>query len=628
MFRMSYCLNPSCRKPQNPDDAKFCLSCGTKLLLGDRYRAISPLGAGGFGRTLRAIDEHRPSKPDCAIKQFIPLDLGVRQAAKALELFHQEAERLDQLGQHPQIPTLLAHFSQEQRQYLVQEFIAGATLAQELSTQGQFSEVQVRQILLDLLPVLEFIHQQHVIHRDIKPENIIRRQGDQQLVLVDFGAAKFATETLLSRTGTVISSAGYTAPEQLLGKAVFASDLFSLASTCIHLLTERPPSDLFDTAEDSWQWHQFLPVPISDVLRRILDQMLARATRRRYASAKAVLQDLLPVVPAAPTILPSTTRGRAQPDPTIGPEAAPPRWRCVRTLAGHSQAMVGVAIVSELSGETLVSISEDGTIKLWDLNSWMLAGILGAHTGRVNAIAVAGDGPTLICGGETGNLGLWNLATGEWVETLNAHQRSIRAIATSMDHKLLITGGNDRTIKCWHLAKRELLSNLAAETTVYSLALSADQQFLVSGGYDGIIRIWQTATGKLLQRLHWQLGPIQALSIRPGEPLLAAGGQDGTIRLWQLPNRHPIQTLTKHAQPIRCLCFSPNGQFLATGSEDGVIKLWNLETGQLQQSLKEHTGIISSLCFSADGQILASASHDQTVKLWRSHSPVPTAKNG
>jgi len=291
-----YCLNPDCQHPENPRDAVSCHSCGSELLLSDRYRAIHPLGQGGFGRTFRGVDESNPNHPDCAIKQFFPKHSSTTNQEKAAELFEQEAQRLKTLGHHSQIPQLLDYFSQDKRQYLVQEFIHGQNLATELASEGSFSELKIRLLLRDLLPVLQFIHSHQVIHRDIKPENIIRRLGYGNLVLVDFGAAKFATETILERTGTVIGSAAYTAPEQVRGKAVFASDLYSLGVTCIHLLTQIPPFDLLDSHEDAWVWQDYLNGnrSISKPLAKILNTLLQRATKRRYQSAEAVLKDLNP----------------------------------------------------------------------------------------------------------------------------------------------------------------------------------------------------------------------------------------------------------------------------------------------------------------------------------------------
>ncbi len=290
---MSYCLNPDCPYPHNNLDAKFCQRCGAKLLLGDRYRSLRPIGSGGMGQTFLAVDESIPSKPQCVIKQFRLLDQGSRNLEKAAALFRQEAVRLDDLGHHPQIPALLGHYERSPRQYLVQEFIDGQNLAQELDQCGAFNETKIRRLLNDLLPVLQFIHEHQVIHRDIKPENIIRRRADGNLVLVDFGAAKSATTTSLAKTGTVIGSAGYAAPEQGFGKATFASDIYSLGVTCIHLLTLIPPFDLFDSGDGKWIWRDYLVENyISPELGLVLDKMLESAIARRYQSAEEVLNAL------------------------------------------------------------------------------------------------------------------------------------------------------------------------------------------------------------------------------------------------------------------------------------------------------------------------------------------------
>jgi serine/threonine protein kinase len=311
---MSYCLNPNCQKPSNnPANAKFCLNCGANLLLGDRYRPTKSIAREGFGIALLAEDEFKPSKPPCVIKQFFPLEHN--NAPKAVELFRQEAVRLEQLGKHPQIPELLAHFEEGARLYIVQEFIDGKNLAQELVQTGFFREHQIRSLLQDLLPVLQFIHKGQVIHRDIKPDNIIRRtpptppyqggansnscsppyQGGVRggLVLVDFGAAKYVASGTFARTGTTIGSAGYAAPEQTVGKAVFASDIYSLGVTCIHLLTGIEPFDLYDASESKFVWQNYLiDNPVSEELARILNKMLELPLNKRYKSADEVLQDL------------------------------------------------------------------------------------------------------------------------------------------------------------------------------------------------------------------------------------------------------------------------------------------------------------------------------------------------
>ena len=288
--RVCYCVNRDCQHPKNPNDAETCNSCGSSLLLKNRYRVVKPIGQGGFGRTFKGIDESKPFRPACTIKQFWVQ--GNNNTEKAAELFPKEAKRLHKLGSHPQIPALLDYFSDANGQYLVQEFISGVNLSRELSREGRWDEHKIRQLLLDLLPVLQFIHDRQVIHRDVKPENIIRRHSDRTLILVDFGAAKLVTDTALGKTGTVIGSAAYTAPEQVRGKAVFASDLYSLGVTCIHLLTQIPPFDLFDSGENTWQWRHYLHKPVSKELGKILDRLLDGATNKRYQSAAEVIEDL------------------------------------------------------------------------------------------------------------------------------------------------------------------------------------------------------------------------------------------------------------------------------------------------------------------------------------------------
>jgi len=305
---MSYCVTPGCLAPQNQHQSRFCLSCGCKLSLKERYRSIQPIGSGGFGRTFLAVDEDIPSKPRCVIKQLYLQTQNSLILKKAVELFHQEAEHLDELGKHPQIPTLFAHFEQSKHLYLVQELIEGKTLQQELEQGGVFNETQIWELLRDLLPVLKFIHDRQVIHRDIKPANIIRRRSDNKPVLIDFGVSKLISATALLHTGTTVGSAEYMAPEQTKGKALPASDFYSLGATCIYLLTNISPFDLIDIINNRWVWRDFLPLgtQVSDRLGKILDQLLQHTIADRYQSASEVLQALNSTQKAANPVIQPT----------------------------------------------------------------------------------------------------------------------------------------------------------------------------------------------------------------------------------------------------------------------------------------------------------------------------------
>ncbi|MBD2356519.1 GUN4 domain-containing protein [Tolypothrix sp. FACHB-123] len=291
---MKLCPNIDCLYPHNVDTARFCIRCGKQLLLKDRYHLLHLIGRGGFGITFLAVDEQDPTKSHCVIKQFCCESATGKSFEKAVELFRQEAVRLGEL-QHPQIPQLLEYFELDTDLYLVEEWIPGKTLAEELETQGLFSEAQIWEILQQLLPVLQFIHVRQVIHRDIKPANIMRRSAvggtGKDLVLIDFGVAKQITATALLYTGTTVGSPGYMAPEQMRGKALPASDLYGLGVSCIYLLTGISPFDLFDETSDRWVWRDYIlnKDAVSNRLAAILDKLVQNSLPQRYKSAAEAL---------------------------------------------------------------------------------------------------------------------------------------------------------------------------------------------------------------------------------------------------------------------------------------------------------------------------------------------------
>jgi formylglycine-generating enzyme required for sulfatase activity/tRNA A-37 threonylcarbamoyl transferase component Bud32 len=291
---MICCINPDCPNPQNPDGQTYCISCGVKLvpILRSRYRLIKPIGQGGFRRTYLAKDIDRLNLR-CVVKQLVPNGQGTWAINKAIELFQKEAKQLQQLGQHHQIPSLDAYFEEGNYWYLVQQFIDGDNLLELLEYGGIWQESQVKQMLLKLLPVLKFIHEQKIIHRDIKPENIMRRRSDGLLVLIDFGVSKELSGIMTFKPGTQIGSQGYAPIEQMKGGEAYpASDLFSLGVTAFHLLTGIHPFSLWVDQGYSWtaNWRQYLKSSIDPGFALIFDKLLAKDIQQRYLSAEEVLR--------------------------------------------------------------------------------------------------------------------------------------------------------------------------------------------------------------------------------------------------------------------------------------------------------------------------------------------------
>lgn len=293
---MSYCLNPNCSHPQNthPD---ICAACGSTLLLRDRYRALQALAQGGFGATFLAQDMSLPGEPKCVVKQLRPSATSVEAMEMSRKLFAREAKTLGKVGSHPQVPRLLDYFEDDEQFYLVQEYISGLTLQQEIKRSGPISEAGVKQFLSEILPTLQFLHTQQVIHRDIKPANIIRRAEDCKLVLIDFGAVKdqVSQTTSLSEntalTAFAVGTPGFAPPEQLAMRPVYASDIYALGVTSIYLLTGKSPKDLdYNSSTGEMVWQN--KVQISDRFQAVLQKMLEGAVRHRYQSANEVLSAL------------------------------------------------------------------------------------------------------------------------------------------------------------------------------------------------------------------------------------------------------------------------------------------------------------------------------------------------
>ncbi|WP_392535497.1 pentapeptide repeat-containing protein [Nostoc sp. C117] len=295
---MSYCLNPICPNPENLVYSQRCQSCGSQLLLRDRYQVVKPLGQGGFGATFLANDQGLPGEPSCVIKQLRPSGSSPHVLQMARELFEREAKTLGKIGNHPQVPRLLDYFEDHEQFYLVQEYISGDTLQEEVKINGILSETGVKQFLSEILPLLQYIHEQKVIHRDIKPANLIRRTQDARMVLIDFGAVKNqVTQAAANQSGQTaltayaIGTPGFAPPEQMAMRPVYASDIYALGVTCIYLLTSKTPKDLdYNPTTGEIMWEQL--VQVSDHLSNVLRKMLEVSVRNRYQSATEVLRAL------------------------------------------------------------------------------------------------------------------------------------------------------------------------------------------------------------------------------------------------------------------------------------------------------------------------------------------------
>ncbi|MEB3342883.1 serine/threonine-protein kinase [Okeania sp.] len=684
---MNHRINPHNQNPE--DNGKQIVNQNETIgnhincppILKERYQTIKPLGESVWSHTFLAIDQDKPSKPPCIIKEFVSLDDRkdlIFQGQETMPIFSCDPVQLDKIGKHPQIPELLASIEHDGHRYLVQEYIEGRNLATELIENGVFRENRIWQILNQLLPVLEFIHDHHLIHGDIKPENIISRTKPgttiPEFVLVDFGVTISAHGDLLS-IGSINGSAEYAAPEQTQGKVYPKSDIYSLGTTCLHLLTMVSPFELFDIKADKWVWRDYLKYPISRHLGRILDKMVQRDHRQRYQSAAEIIKDikqgptpvdvileknkwnvtvwgtaaiaLLSLVISSRTLPP-----REQPSfssssenitlPKLKSDSYQPKRDEYTTKLPQLPPSTGIldqlspletlattsgpvwSIATSPDGRIVASGSTNGNIQLLHLKSGNNLGTLSGHDGPIWSVAITPDSRTVVSGSSDSTIKIWDIYTGRLKNTLYGHLKDVFSIAVSPDGNTIASVSKDKTIKIWDINTGLLLYSLDGHSDeVQSVVFSPDGRTLATGSNDGTVKIWNWHYGKLLRTFKAHSEPVWSVAISPDGKTLASGSWDNTIKLWDLDTysrrqivRRPEHTLRGHGEKVQSLEFSPDGNTLASGDFGGTIKLWQIDTGDLIGTLKGHSAWVN-LTFDPQGQTLISGSFDDTIKLWR-----------
>ncbi len=383
---------------ENPDHHRFCQSCGeqiivpishepisTGVILGERYRITKEIGRGGFGRTYLCEDINRFNEL-CVLKEFAPQVQSSVFLNKAQELFEREAGVMYQF-KHPQIPMFREMFRVNRGEigqlFLVQDYVAGVNyqqlLRQKLAQGKTFTEIEITEFLIQILPVLGYIHDLGVIHRDISPDNLIQREQDRLPVLIDFGGVKQvavnATTQCLpaaaNHLSTRLGKVGYAPNEQLQRGVVFHhSDLYALAATSLVLLTGKEAQDLIDPQNFSWNWRTH--IDLSSSLGSILDRMLQLRPQDRFQSA----QDILTALKSGSL---SNSSAQLQPPATV-PLQLPVVIAPVAASTNQPPSAAPVKITAQPQPKTTVSpiATEPSLLKVIGKTWLFLAAVVGA----------------------------------------------------------------------------------------------------------------------------------------------------------------------------------------------------------------------------------------------------------
>ena len=264
-------------------------------------------------------------------------------------------------------------------------------------------------------------------------------------------------------------------------------------------------------------------------------------------------------------------------------------------------------------GSTLAFASY-GTVKLWDVATWINIATLKGNTDRVNSVAFSPDGTMLASAEGYGLIKLWDVAARTNIATLEGHTDRVNSVAFSPDGTMLASGSWDGTVKLWDVATWTEIATLEGHTrAAYSVAFSPDGTTLASGSYD-IIKLWDVATWTEIATLEHRF-ENDSVAFSPDGTMLASGSWGGTIRLWDVATRTEVATLEGHTDWVTSVVFSPDGTALVSGAWDSTVRLWDVATGDSVATFRRHPNPVFSLAFLPYSTTLASGG-TWTVVLW------------
>lgn len=604
-------------------------------VIGERYRVLGVLGRGGVGTTYEA--EEVATGRHVAVKQ---LHLWHGEGDwKALELFQREARVLAGL-EHPAIPKYHEHFEIDRADgrcfYLVQELAPGVTLARSLEAGWRPSEVEVRAIADQLLAVLDYLHclSPPVIHRDLKPENVLRTE-DGRLHVVDFGAVRDTYRTL-SQGSTVVGTFGYMAPEQFRGHASPATDQYGLGALLITLLTRTLPSQIGQRkGRPDFRKHATLSAGFASWLDTLLDPEPARRfasvrqARVRLASPGPSLQfrvlRLALVLVLVSIVVPSAVWGYYQLRrsraavagaslPFRGVDAESGRLRLKKSLAAHWSAVFAVAFVDDARA---VSTSNDGAVKLWDLESGEVIRSFVGHEGRVSAAAVSADARSLVTGAMDGAR-VWAVDTGVLVRRLDG-DGEVMSVAISPKGRIA-AGFAKGNIGLYTLSDGKLTTTLEQRGRVYSVQFSPDGEKLFSSGVDGVVRAWDLATGKS-RDLGRHSRQVSEVAVSPDGRTFASASDDHSVKVWSFQPEKPMYSYDQHQDEMWSAAFSPDGKLLAVAGREGSIEVWDVYSARLADRVTASPEGVLRVRFSPNGKRLLAGTGSNLVQVYDYRQP-------
>lgn len=613
------------------------------------FDVMRVLGRGGMGIVLEAFDSRL--QRNVALKVLDPELAGdeisrqrfCREARAAASITHENVVAVYQVEKS----------GDEGLPYLVMQLIAGESLEQRLTREKKLPLREIVRIAMQAAHGLEAAYAQGLIHRDIKPGNILLESSNDRVKLTDFGLARGTEDVKLTHTGFVSGTPLYMAPEQAMGEEPdHRSDLFSLGAVLYEMCAGQPPfagnsalAILKQIADTKHRPLRELNPEIPEWLADTIDMLLAKKPADRMQSATHLVE-LLDFHWA----LMKTT---SEDVPTVcvieaRKEQIRNRWIAASIGAGFLALGLfgGIFLASRHGGAPVVTSSaaplavlsasagtvwsvgfnqdsstvamgvEDGTVRLWDLQSQNVKSTFTAHRGIVWSTQYSKSGELLATSGDDGYIKLWKPSQSKPFRSFK-HPNAVRGMTFAHDDRTLYAGDRDGNLRAWSLDSDTPLLEAQQPGVVYSVVISPDDETVATAGSDKVVRLWNAKTLTEKLPLEGHSGPVNGLSFNHDGRRLASVGWDKTVRIWDTGSGAIVKSWQAHDGDIWGVRFSPDGTQLATGGHDGALKLWNAETGDLLATYVGHNVAIHTVAFNQDGTLLASGGRDGAARIWK-----------
>nr|QNO48683.1 hypothetical protein AMAKCJMG_00017 [Methanosarcinales archaeon ANME-2c ERB4] len=284
-------------------------------------------------------------------------------------------------------------------------------------------------------------------------------------------------------------------------------------------------------------------------------------------------------------------------------------------LEGHTDVVWDVAVTPD--GKTVVSGSDDNTLKVWDLATGKCRATFEGHVSEVWSVAVTPDCKTVVSGSGDTTLKVWDLETGQCRATLEGHVSEVLGVAVTPDCKTVVSGSGDTTLKVWDLETGQCRATLEGHTnTVWSVAVTPDGRTAVSGSADNTLKVWDIETGQCRATLAGHTYEVNDVAVTPDGKTIVSGSLDLTLKVWDIETGQCRATLEGHTNTVFGVAVTPDGKTIVSGSYDMTLRVWDIETGQCRAIFECHTDAVWGVAVTPDGKTVISGSGDNTLRVW------------